>query len=1693
MSLSRIPGIAQLASFTSLSLQSNPTLRRYNDVLAQAFYHHGRLCASNQATVMVLVIVSVFMISYPGVVTIYNSSIYARQWSASNALSGNLSLSSWATTEHPAPSTRRRRNRPDSFEGDLDTFWTNKVIAPTWTQDPDVFSRNLPSPHPLHFIAPIVINATDLLTPAISSEDSGASSTPPSGSISKTQLLEYASKVQRRIETIVVDYSTEDTAYLGMNRGIWATRDHQKAPRLVSLRDVCVLAPPRPQKPWEKSATENRYSDDQLWCLVHTSHIRDPQRSSPFGDITFDEEQKQAALVISFFLRGDLDGSAPWSNHQRHHSRSQESTIEDKDLPKDTLDVKRVWHLIFSKLASELQQERVQKNLLRNSQGLSDLLSTADDDSILSDGRDPDTTHSLGQIGLEREDETMRLPSGPGLLDGFDIPFTVSVIPPAEAPQRVSRRLVTEESAQIHTNMSLEYWLLATAYFVMFLYISLSVGKVDLVKSKYGLGIAAVATVFVSLLMSIGICSVFGVTLTLMPWEILPFMIIVVGVENINILVHAVVETPMDLPVKERVGRGLGTVGVSITLTLVAELGLLAIGAMTTIPAVQEFCTFAIAAVLMDYLLQMTFFITVISIDIRRLELSDLSTRPTTPYSRYPSSARHVPLKSGHLCSGIEGTRYGGGHAVGGFYTYEEERIHHRRNDSSASQYSDGESKSGEKRAKPNRKVRTFTSLLMVGVMAYLGYIYGTTTQPVAGEQEPIMVSYWRILSTETASEFWSVLDPSHTGGYIEIKAPVVVALTNPSNISYHTDCYSSMYGTQIDECEDEQDGTSTSHTRQGIDKAATSESLLDPKRPFKLLRGAFVFICLFAFWLVRVIVIPSIVLAAAILLLLSYLLSPQRKLLVDLQWRFPFIVLPGDYQSKRRLMMEELLAQEAREREQELGSSTPLPGSVETLQQGGHKADIDQMDASADGHLILTSSLDGVILLWNGSPGSEQRTPLARLEDGTQSTRSTSLKVPKSRPVKFLKLDPTGEIAIASFGDGSVHVWNLGPFWGHFENLGSGQILRIQSGLEFVRGHESTADVSKLRASSVCFWNPPMPEGAGFLTKSNPFLLVGYRDGQVWQWDLVKGEGRCTMETKHRGGVTEMATIELDLRTRQDLKLRRKAYVVTAGKDGSIQCWSVIKSKPDLQETWSLLWSHSGLGAGIGVSVLSLNTEVPMVAVGYSNGAIKVWDLEQGIIVWTLSRGLMPSTGQPRSSPIGHLDRRFSHGHVDNLPHSHQGAITKLFFHALEVEITSTGESGPRVWLVISSGMDEKVMVWMVEWEGLMCIPTLPHHGSRSESDLPAVGQVNAAYGLQPTISSINSQISAPGHDRKARLTRSPSFGPNGFMNDAGNIEYLGMLTSSLPAPRLIGFMKQRGGKSITVSGCCLYGVRRTESSSTFMGDRVGPRKPSHASALDTAAPGSSNARSRRKSDSHGLTYSQTGTQEQATQSSGTSKRGWELWEADLSQCGIFSDNGIATLNLSIRTLDLQPPPQERSRGFIVQGAEMGMGRPSVTKAMESPGPMESIPPIMITTNGSSIAVQASAGSDTMRHSNHEARPMLQRKHGSYVHQIGHRGYVSSTGFTKATQFTSTTPVEYGYVPYSTSSEDEGAPVLLPFVETKLVLGLTRRLGIQPLSYSAEGLLEREPDVKDIVIGFGNFIKIVRLEDEGENEEASG
>ncbi|KAL7977833.1 hypothetical protein Chor_010785 [Crotalus horridus] len=85
---------------------------------------------------------------------------------------------------------------------------------------------------------------------------------------------------------------------------------------------------------------------------------------------------------------------------------------------------------------------------------------------------------------------------------------------------------------------------------------SRKMGKIDMVKSKWGLALAAVVTVLSSLLMSVGLCTLFGLTPTLNGGEIFPYLVVVIGIENVLVLTKSVVSTPVDLEVKLRIAQG---------------------------------------------------------------------------------------------------------------------------------------------------------------------------------------------------------------------------------------------------------------------------------------------------------------------------------------------------------------------------------------------------------------------------------------------------------------------------------------------------------------------------------------------------------------------------------------------------------------------------------------------------------------------------------------------------------------------------------------------------------------------------------------------------------------------------------------------------------------------------------------------------------------------------------------------------------------------------------------------------------------------------------------------------------------------------------------------------------------------------------------------------------------------------------
>ncbi|KAH9624776.1 hypothetical protein KSS87_022862 [Heliosperma pusillum] len=181
----------------------------------------------------------------------------------------------------------------------------------------------------------------------------------------------------------------------------------------------------------------------------------------------------------------------------------------------------------------------------------------------------------------------------------------------------IEEELKRESTADVMT--------IVVSYLVMFAYISLALGDMPhlssiFISSKVLLGLSGVMLVMLSVLGSVGLFSALGVKSTLIIMEVIPFLVLAVGVDNMCILVHAVKRQPQDLSLEDRVSNALVEVGPSISLASISEVLAFTVGTFIPMPAVRVFSMFAALAVLLDFLLQVTAFVALIVFDFRRAE-----------------------------------------------------------------------------------------------------------------------------------------------------------------------------------------------------------------------------------------------------------------------------------------------------------------------------------------------------------------------------------------------------------------------------------------------------------------------------------------------------------------------------------------------------------------------------------------------------------------------------------------------------------------------------------------------------------------------------------------------------------------------------------------------------------------------------------------------------------------------------------------------------------------------------------------------------------------------------------------------------------------------------------------------------------------------------------------------------------------
>lgn len=178
--------------------------------------------------------------------------------------------------------------------------------------------------------------------------------------------------------------------------------------------------------------------------------------------------------------------------------------------------------------------------------------------------------------------------------------------------------------------------IIVISYIIMFLYASIALGSttlsfrdflrnpaISLVESKFTLGVVGILIVLMSITASIGLFSWAGLRATLIIVDVIPFIVLAVGVDNVFLIVHEFERVNISHPddmVEVRISRALGRMGPSILFSAITETICFALGAFVGMPAVRNFAVYAAGAVLINAILQVTMFVSVLTLNQMRVE-----------------------------------------------------------------------------------------------------------------------------------------------------------------------------------------------------------------------------------------------------------------------------------------------------------------------------------------------------------------------------------------------------------------------------------------------------------------------------------------------------------------------------------------------------------------------------------------------------------------------------------------------------------------------------------------------------------------------------------------------------------------------------------------------------------------------------------------------------------------------------------------------------------------------------------------------------------------------------------------------------------------------------------------------------------------------------------------------------------------
>ncbi|KAL1842698.1 hypothetical protein VTJ49DRAFT_4477 [Mycothermus thermophilus] len=166
--------------------------------------------------------------------------------------------------------------------------------------------------------------------------------------------------------------------------------------------------------------------------------------------------------------------------------------------------------------------------------------------------------------------------------------------------------------------------LLTLAYSLIILNLLLRLSKLQAVKSRFGLMVTILVQIAAAIISSFSVCAVMGIDLSRVPYYAYPLVVLAISMENSFRLINAVVMTSSAISNSDRIGEAFGsTAHIAVASHVQNSLVLYTLSRMTS-TGISAFCTFAAIAILFDFFYLATFFLSVLSVDMRQRELWEL-------------------------------------------------------------------------------------------------------------------------------------------------------------------------------------------------------------------------------------------------------------------------------------------------------------------------------------------------------------------------------------------------------------------------------------------------------------------------------------------------------------------------------------------------------------------------------------------------------------------------------------------------------------------------------------------------------------------------------------------------------------------------------------------------------------------------------------------------------------------------------------------------------------------------------------------------------------------------------------------------------------------------------------------------------------------------------------------------------------